>query len=89
MSDFGDAKQVKLRKDKRCAWCGITMLKGETVYHFKGRFEGEWQDWKMHNECSSAYRREDLHCEGFSLYDNKRGMTWGEQPAKPYRGSLT
>ena len=72
MANFGDSKQVKLRKSKRCAWCGEDMKKGETVYHFKGRWGGEWQDWKMHNECEEAFHNEDCHDEGFSLYDNER-----------------
>ena len=72
MSDFGNEKQVRLRKDKSCAWCGQTMHKGETVYHFKGMWQGDWQDWKMHNECSEAYYDDDSHDEGFSLYDNER-----------------
>jgi hypothetical protein len=72
MTNFRESKQVKLRKDKRCSWCGETMHKGSTVYHFKGRWDGDWQDWKMHNECEEACHDGDCLGEGFSLYDNPR-----------------
>jgi hypothetical protein len=70
--NFGTEKQVKLRKTVRCAWCGQDMMKGKTVYQFKGRWNGDWQNWKMHNECRDVYYDDDCFDEGFSLYDNER-----------------
>ena len=75
MANFGDSKQVKLRKDKRCSWCGQVMKKGEVVYHFKGRWDGDWQNWKMHNECEQVYRNDEYCEEGFSLFNNTRPTT--------------
>jgi hypothetical protein len=76
--DFGNEYQVKLRKTKKCEWCGQDMIKGEVVYHFKGKFNGEWQDWKMHNECEEAYRKDDQWHEGFLSYSNERPRLTGE-----------
>ena len=73
MSSFGGESQIKIRKDSRCDWCGETMKKGETVYRWKGMWEGDWQNWKMHNECEIAMRKEDEFSEGFESYVHVRG----------------
>lgn len=76
MSDFGEMKTVVGKKDYRCEWCGETILKAETHHHFVGKFEGEFQNWRMHSECNEAYSSSwrDFQ-DGFSPYEFKRGST--------------
>ena len=72
MSDFGEGKVVKVRKDCRCHWCGEGIAKGKEAFWFKGRWNGDWQDWRMHPECEAAYREDDSYDEGFTPFDNPR-----------------
>jgi len=39
------------KKEHRCIWCGETILKGEKHHQQVGRFDGELQDGRYHNEC--------------------------------------
>ena len=74
MGNFGKGKWVKVRKDKACSWCGETIKKGEKAYHFNGRWDGDWQDWKMHEECRQAnIDEENYGGDGFFYpYENER-----------------
>jgi hypothetical protein len=71
MSDFGDGNWIKTRKPHRCEWCGQRIEVGANAYHYKGMYDGEWQDWRMHEECQDDYA---LNCDGeeFSPFDNER-----------------
>lgn len=51
MSDFGEGKWIKTRKEGKCLYCLGRVPKGEDVYHYKGRYDNEWQDYKLHSEC--------------------------------------
>lgn len=72
MSDFGEMKTVKVRKDCKCSWCGELILKGQSVSRFKGNWQGDWQNWKMHDECLDYYTKEDDMDEGFTPFHNER-----------------
>lgn len=67
MSDFGEAKTVTGRKAHRCEACYCWIPKGEPHHHFKGMFDGEWQDWRMHDECYKSYCADG--CEEFTPGD--------------------
>ena len=71
-TDFGDIRHVKARKTHKCAWCAESILTGERHPHFVGKWEGEFQNWRMHAECYEATDRQDLS-DGFALYEHKRG----------------
>lgn len=58
MSDFGDYLRPTARKTYYCEWCGQTIPAGERHHQFKGKWEGEWQNWRMHDECQAAYEAE-------------------------------
>lgn len=74
MSDFGTALEVVGRKEHRCEWCGEAIAEGETHFHYKGRFWGDWQDWRMHPECYAIHNNEDPYGDGsFEPYNNPRG----------------
>jgi hypothetical protein len=67
MSDFGEMKDVLARKHGSCVWCYGPIPKGETHKHYKGMFDGQWQNWKMHDECYAAYvASSDYGNEGFT-----------------------
>ena len=53
MSDFGDVTTPVAVKDHRCIWCGETVPKGTQYKRFRGRWDGTWQNWGMHDECMS------------------------------------
>lgn len=51
MSDFWSGKYVKAKKDYNCIYCGELIPKSEKHYHGTGVWMGDWQNWRMHNEC--------------------------------------
>lgn len=51
MSDFGNYSNPVAAKSHTCEWCYGIIAKGEKHVQFKGMFEGDWQNWRMHNEC--------------------------------------
>lgn len=77
MSDFGGGDSVKARKEHQCIWCLTPIVKDEIHYQFKGLWEGDWQNWRMHSECSEAHSRE---ADGGEIHDetHERGRTCSE-----------
>ena len=79
MSDFGEGFWRVSRKDRRCEWCGQGIPKGERHYNYLGMWDGEWQNWRMHEECHEDY---EINCdpfEGFSPFDNERPVPEGRE----------
>ena len=58
-NSFGEPRAVVARKPHRCEWCYEPILKGESHQQFKGMWEGDWQNWRMHQECFDAYEPDD------------------------------
>lgn len=54
MSDFGETTHHVGYKTHRCEWCGEEIPKGERFAHYKGMWQDEWQNWRMHEECYDA-----------------------------------
>ena len=52
--DFGEGKWVIGRKRHRCESCFGPIQKGERHWHYQGMYEGDWQNWRMHEECYLA-----------------------------------
>ena len=46
--------------------------KGDIHYQFAGRWEGEWQAWRMHMECQESGWAEGDISEGFTPFENER-----------------
>ncbi len=46
MSDFGEVATVTGRKEHQCEWCHGIIPKGEKHPQFKGKWQGEWQNWR-------------------------------------------
>ncbi len=72
MSDFGDYRHPKAQKDYRCEWCGQAIPKGDIHYQFAGRWECEWQAWRMHMECQESGWAEGDISDGFTPFENER-----------------
>lgn len=53
--DFGDGRWVNGRKPHRCAGCCSVIPKGEVHFQFKGKWEDEWQNWRLHAECHADW----------------------------------
>lgn len=70
MSNMGDMTTPKAAKDHRCAWCGEDILKGTQYKRFRGRWDGDWQNWGMHIECFGEHDGEE-----FDLYAGERPAT--------------
>ena len=72
MSEFFNTSTPKARKDYRCAWCGQTIPKGEKHTKEFGVWEGELQNWRMHDECFEDAAQSEEMQEGFLLYEHER-----------------
>lgn len=73
MSDFGEIKHVVGRKRHRCMACWSFIPVKEKHHHCKGMYDGDWQNWRMHNECFESYK-----ADGYGEF------TPGDYPV-PYR----
>jgi hypothetical protein len=65
VSDFGELENIKGSKEHRCEYCYGPIPKGEIHKQFKGKWHGEWQNWRMHEECSTSYQDYDDYDDGF------------------------
>lgn len=61
--DFGITKYVKTNKPHRCVYCQRLIPKGNTMRHYKGLWEGDWQN---HYTCGFCERTLDLSEEEIS-----------------------
>lgn len=78
MSDFGESRIVRARQDFTCAWCNDPIRIGEYHCRFTGKWQGEFQDWRMHSDCAEAHQRETSEgeiCEN----THQRGRTCAEK----------
>lgn len=67
---------VKLRKSRRCEWCGEMIEKSADAYQGKGIFEGEFYDYRMHPECAEAMNDDPFVAQdGFMSYEGERPAT--------------
>ena len=79
-SDFWAGGFKEAAKQHRCEWCTGIIEKGEKYYRAAGKHLGDFQDWKMHEDCfhamSSSYDPfiDDYFCDEI----HKRGRTCEE-----------
>lgn len=71
MSDFGNTSHPVASKDHRCQWCGDPILIGERHARYVGKWEGDFQDWRMHTECMDGADDQYL-ADGFTPYEHDR-----------------
>lgn len=75
---FSSDRHPVARKRHGCAWCHEWIDVGERHYHYTGKWEGEFQDWRMHEECADSHQSETYEgeiCEG----PHPRGLTCAEK----------
>lgn len=71
--NFHNGSYVKLRKPRRCEWCGEDLNKGEDAYRGTGVFDGDFYDYRMHEECAEDMRNTPYIAEdGFMPHENER-----------------
>ena len=81
MTDFGETIWPTAAKAHRCEWCGETIPKGEKHAHFAGKWDGEFQDWRMHSECYTEGDANQEIQEGFTPYEHERpSIAAGDDP---------
>ena len=80
MSDFGEMKSPRAAKQHQCTWCQEPILKGEIHKQYVGMYDGDWQNWRMHDDCLKASNRERQHGDDDELCSERhpRGKTCGE-----------
>lgn len=71
MSDFGKSFRPIGRKGYRCEYCYGPIPQGERHHHYQGVYDGEWQNWRMHDECWDAYQTD-------ARYDGNYEFTPGD-----------
>lgn len=74
-TDFNSNTAPVARKVHRCEWCGEPIPIGEKHVKFSGKWEGDFQSWRMHPECYEAAGQDDEISEGFSPYEHERGCS--------------
>lgn len=79
MSDFFNYTHPKAAKDHRCEWCGETIPNGDIHTRGSGVWEGDWQNWRMHNECFDVGALNDEITDGFSPFENERPKAVGRE----------
>jgi hypothetical protein len=84
MSDFGEGLTVKANKRHQCIWCYEPIVVGEYHHRYKGMWEGDWQDWRMHLDCIQAHYRESDGDGEICQEPHQRGRTCGETEDKRF-----
>lgn len=77
-TSFGEVFWPIARKPHRCIWCYEQIEKAEKHAHFTGKWNDEFQDWRMHEECLEDY---DLN------YDPEDGFMPGEAQRPKKKGT--
>lgn len=57
MSDFGNVTSPVASKSHRCVHCIERIAPGTKHTRYVGVWGGDWQDWRMHDECLDASDR--------------------------------
>lgn len=74
MSDFGEMHHPVARKDHRCEWCYTVIPKSEEHKQYRSIWEGNWQNWRMHDEC---YKVAAQDARGMAQKSGRgRGQRW-------------
>lgn len=71
MSDFGDLTHPVARRSHLCEWCERTIEKGQRHCQYRGKWQGEWQNWRMHEDCYTDYWDGDSYDTGFMRGDGR------------------
>lgn len=77
--NFGSESHPVAEKSHRCIWCVERIAPGTKHFKYVGIWQGDWQNWRMHNECLEShesardYYQDEIcnnrHRRGFSCYE--------------------
>lgn len=84
--DFGGALWIRGRKRYRCDACYGPIPKGETHANYRGMYENEWQNWRMHRECYEGYSADgcgEFMPGDFPMPERIRAMLGEQQEVLP------
>lgn len=75
---FGEGDRPVARKQHSCIWCHELIVIGERHFKYVGIWEREFQNWRMHDDCIDAHKRETYDGE---ICDeaHQRGRTCDEK----------
>jgi hypothetical protein len=73
--EFGSLHTPTARKQHKCEWCFGPIPKGEKHKQFSGMWQGDFQNWRMHDECYETSA--GAQAEGFTPGE-------GEMPARVF-----
>ena len=82
MSWQGFRRVVKPRKAWPCAWCKGIIQAGEPHQRYVGTYEGDFQDWRVHQDCLPRLDMDMDKADGAICHcKHNRGSSWcyGEQ----------
>lgn len=71
MSDFGDLTHPVARHAHVCEWCEREIRSGERHVRYGGMWQGEWQNWRMHEDCYDDYSNGDPFGDEFMRGDGR------------------
>lgn len=62
MADFGHETHPVADRSHRCQHCIERIAPGTKHMRYVGVWQGDWQDWRMHEECliASDHSRENM-----------------------------
>jgi len=75
---FGEGCYPVAKKAHRCIWCNDLIVIGERHFKYVGEWEGEFQNWRMHEDCMNAHQRETFDGE-ICDSSHQRGRTCDEK----------
>ena len=81
MTDFGDTSWPVARKPHRCEWCGEVIAVGEKHARYVGKWEGDFQNWRMHSDCLEYADENDALQDGFAPYEHERPALAAQEKA--------
>lgn len=84
MNELGGGGIITAKKQYSCTWCQAPIPNGEKHYQFKGKWDGEWQNWRMHAECSTAHDDETQNGE-IHDHPHERGRTCAQTQVARWR----
>lgn len=76
--DFGDYRVVKARLPHKCIHCQQDIIPGEVHNQYVGKWQGEFQNWRVHADCVLALERCQGDDDELCLHGHRRGLSCGE-----------
>lgn len=75
--EWNNFRHVVAAKDHRCEWCAGSpgILKGEEHLKFVGEYEGDFQSWRIHDDCEEAREAGRIDDEPICNQGHIRGKT--------------